>query len=645
VSDKSKKTEFDELFRDYSSGWSQYIEEARLDLEMHLGAHFTKEQIQDAKDVARTLYPFNKTARQVELLHGYEIRNRHILKIGPVGREDDKAASQHTSLVMQQMMANWGYETLSESFLWGNLVSGSNLFEIYNDRDGNRNFGRTPYHSFLLDPALTKADLSDCRNILTGRWLHEDNIKTLLPTEADRIDRILPTSGSRWVNQPHFARREYMRLYENRWYMQTSFVDYVMNARTGGEIPFNDYADRATGGDRKAARDLVKAMVEADGSPIFIRYQKPVKSVGLDIFVDSELVWSGPNPTGLDEYNVVWMNGEWCPEMEREELKLRSFTRRLRQPQYARDKRLNQLLDILESVVQSGKLVAEGSLANPDDAFKTGQGKALIVKDGWLKKGGRAIQDAVFQFGGPQLGGGILESIEILDREETETTGMNEEIFGSDDKNIPGILHSYRTGAALTGKGGIFQNFRRAKRQVGHKLVKMNQIWLSPEDIMRQINEQPAPGFYEPDFTRFDCNPIEGLLTASQRQLYFLELKELYQLFPNVIPPSFVIANAPVQQPDELSEVIKQREQQSSQVAAAELQTKQMLDQVMLAQAQLDAAKAAGEIADANYDRARTLSEIQKVRDDTTLGFADRMLQYMAIRQQAELRQSAGATK
>ena len=93
--DNEIKSELSDLYRDFSGGWDKYLQEAREDLEMHLGAHFTKAQYDAAQQTGRSLYPFNKTARQVDLIHGYEIRNRHILKIGSVERSDDVAASAH----------------------------------------------------------------------------------------------------------------------------------------------------------------------------------------------------------------------------------------------------------------------------------------------------------------------------------------------------------------------------------------------------------------------------------------------------------------------------------------------------------------------------------------------------------------------
>jgi hypothetical protein len=631
-SDNSIKSELSDLYRDFYGGWEKYFPEARENLEMHLGAHFTKEQYKAAEQTGRSLYPFNKTARQVDLIHGYEIRNRHILKIGSVERSDDVAASQHTGIIMQQMAFADGYDILSEAFKWGSLITGSNLKEIYYDREGLMRFARRPHNSFLLDPGLRNPDLSDCRNILTGQWLHRDNIKMLLPTEADKIDKIAkqPGGSARWDDRPNYSHKEEYRLYEEHWRLITEFKPYVISRMDGREVAFEAFK-KGVSNQARAADAIIEEMRLPNGMPMFSKYNKFVRSVNLRIFVDGEFVWDGPNPTGLDEYNFVWLCGEWCPEMPREELKLRSLTSRLRAPQYARDKRLNQAIDIIEAGIQQGKRVREGALMNPEDAYKSGQGAVVFVKKDFQG----ALADAIDQFGGVDVPPGVFQLIEILDKEETETTGLNQEIFGSDDKDQPAILSRFRTGQALTAQGGLFQQFRRAKRQLGVKMVKLNQRWLSPQQVQRYVNQQPAPGFYAPDFTRFDCVPTEGLLTDSQRQTYYLELQQLYAMFPDKIPASTVIAAFPTQYPEELLKMVKAKEQMDSQMAQAQLQTKQALDNMMLAQARLDAAKTQSEVAGAGLDQVKTMTEAQKLAAEPRLAVIDKYIQLLTLMEQS----------
>jgi len=644
--DGELKSEYSDLHRDYSSYWDPFLLWAQAYTEMHLGVHFSAKQVAAAKRINRTLYPFNDTHRQVDILSGLEIQDRHVIKIGPVGKEDDEAANQHTGIIMQQMAAG-GHLMRSECFKWGSLVSGSNLLDIYNDREGVRRFARRPYNSFLLDPSFRNPDLSDCRNILTGQWLHEDTVKMLLPEKADSIDKIPSSTGMRWRDTPDTARQEYTRLYEEWWGLETGFENTVINRLTGQQMKLKDFQAHPDVGGAAAATDIIDNMRSPRGGPVWSKFQKPYKRVFLRIFVDDELVFNGYNPTKLDEYNFVWFAGEWCPEALQPEAALRSITGRLYWPQTARDKRLNQLLDIIENSIQSAKAVKTDSLENDDDAYKTGQTGPI-----WIKKNfpGSAA-DAIHQMAGPNVPAGIFQAIDLLDKQENRAVGLNDAILGDDNsKDIPALLDEYRTSKAVLGQGGIFQSFRFSSSQMGRKMVKMNQIWKSPKAVMRHLNERPAPGFYKPDFTRFDSFSIQGLLTESQRQLNFIQLRELYKMFPDKIPASLVIQAVPVQQPKELIQAVKSQEQQQSQMMQQQLQTKTIMEKMMMAQAELDMAKARGEITDATYDRAKTLVEMQKIQGEPQLGLIDRYLKYIELMEQSkqaqiQARQGAGATR
>ena len=208
MSSTEKITELRTGFRDvydmYYQGWQNAVTEMQRDVEMYLDAQFDRKEHAWASKEGRSLYVFNKMARQVDLLHGYEIRNRHILKIGPIGREDDLPCRQHTGLIMNTMASAEGYDILSEGFRWGSLVSGSNLFEIWRDRHGNLQFARRGHNTFLLDPMLSRPDLSDCGGILTGDWIREDRIKMLLPSGAEGIPKTKPLQSSgRWEYLRH----------------------------------------------------------------------------------------------------------------------------------------------------------------------------------------------------------------------------------------------------------------------------------------------------------------------------------------------------------------------------------------------------------------------------------------------------------
>lgn len=624
------RKDFLDDYRHKEAAWQNFSREADRDLEMYLGAQFTSKQQQWANFVGRTLHVFNKIRRQVWLIHGYEIRNRHVLKIHPVGKEDDPVSNQMTGAIMHTMEVAEGYDVLSQAFKWGPLISGSNLLEIWRDREGHLQFARRGHNSFLLDPSFTRPDLSDCDSITTARRLHKRHVKRLLPKGSDKIDKIQPlTQNLRWpsLSQTTIPKDDDMRLYEEWYQRDTDYQPYVIDHVSGKQVPFDTFVQQVMRGDERRAKYVVANMTLPDGMPALSKFSKPIDKVTLKIFVDGEPIWSGPNPLGIDDYPFVWLGGEWVPECDRDDLKLQSFVRSIREPQYARNKRLNQAIDIIESQVQSGKRAKEGALVNPEDAYSAGQGKTV-----WIKKDFQgALPEAIDQFGGVDIPAGVFHLLEVLDKEETEAGGMNEEVFGSDDKDIPGVLARYRTGQALTAQQGIFSGYRRAKRHLGRKLVKLIQKWYGPQEIVRLLNQMPHPQFYDPQLSKYDCTPTEGLLTDSQRHLAYQELKMLHAMFPEEIPASVVIEAAPIQYKQELLQRVKQTEQMKQQLMQAQLETKQRVDDLMAAQSAEEIAQARENRAGAMLDRAKAISEIGKMDSDKRMELADKYLKLLEL--------------
>ena len=82
-----------------------FLEQACLDNDYALKAQHSVEEVERADRQGRILHTIDKIGRQINLLHGYEIRNRHILKIGPQGNYDqneDQACNQHTGVIRSE---------------------------------------------------------------------------------------------------------------------------------------------------------------------------------------------------------------------------------------------------------------------------------------------------------------------------------------------------------------------------------------------------------------------------------------------------------------------------------------------------------------------------------------------------------------
>lgn len=640
ATDSNLKQDYSDVHEVCREGWGDYLEQATSDVDFYFRAQHTPKECEAADRQGRTLHVLDKINRQVNLLEGYEIRNRHVLKIGPHGipdEQEDEACRQHTGVLMSIMARHGGYNAVSQAFKWGTLVQASNLLEIYRDREGALQFARLGWNQFLLNPGLTKTDLSDCDDILTGRWISEDKAKLLLPTRGEEIDEIKPlTFSSRWdyLGNPGLGNKANRRLYEEWWRRKTEYIEMVISRVTGEEIPLKSFAERFYGGDIRFAKRRINELRLPDDSPALSRYSKPQNVIKLTVFVDDEPVWDGENPLKMRDYNYIWFHGDWCAECPRDELKLQSFVRRLRQPQRAFNRRINQIYDIIETQIQGVRVARSKYLMNPEEAYKSGQGIVLQADEKFPDS--IPLEQLFTQSAAPDVPQSLFAALEVTDKAETDVGGLNEEILGSDDKDIPAILHTYRTGQALTGQQGMFEGFRESKRQLGIKLVRLNQLNYTPQRIAEILNEMPVQGYYDNNLTKYDCTSIEGLLTDSQQQLFYLELKSLRAQFPEaaqLIPLSEMINFSPTTFRKHLKDIIKAGERQQAQVAQQAMQDKKRLDELMAAQAAEDIAQAEESRTGAALDRAKTMAEINKLQSQPYLDLIKSALDLEKIRQ------------
>jgi hypothetical protein len=357
----------------------------------------------------------------------------------------------------------------------------------------------------------------------------------------------------------------------------------------------------------------------------------------LTLFVDGEPVWDDDQPLmqsateHFDEYPFVWLHGEWMPECDRDDLKLQSFTRGLRSTTRARNRRINQMLDIVETRIQNLRLVRMGSLVDKEAAYSSGQAEPVFIKE----KAPGPLTDHFVQLPSPDLPPGLFQLCELLEQEETQAKGLNEEIFGSDDKeNVPGVLARFRTGQALTGQQGIFDSYRQAKRQIGRKAVKLNQGQIDEQRASRILGEAPDPEFYQADFAKYDCTPVEAMLTEDQQVAAVRELVGLIQVVPklaDLIPASFWITMSPVSYKKELLQTLQANEQQAQQAAQYQMQNQKIMNDLIASQTQVGIAKAQAEVSGARLDAAKTMTEIQALQQQPSMDKLDRVIKLIDL--------------
>jgi hypothetical protein len=182
---------------------------------------------------------------------------------------------------------------------------------------------------------------------------------------------------------------------------------------------------------------------------------------------------------------------------------------------------------------------------------------------------------------------------ELFDRDIIEIAGVNDAAFGqTETAGDSGVMMMLRQGAALVNLQDLFDNLRLSQKNVSKKVLQLVQKW-SPEKVKRIINEEPTEQFYEKDFMKYDIAVQEGVLTDTQRQMYFRQLVDLRQLGAPVSGEMLADA-APIQGKSEYTEKLAEMEQQQAQQAQAQ---QKIQDELLQNQAQMAQAKAISDIA------------------------------------------------
>lgn len=620
-SDNDIKKDWDEAHDQSIAHWSPYLVEAKKDLEFALGKQYTQEEESYLKGQGREALVFRKNHRVTKLITGFERKNRLSIKIDPVEGSDEKTANQFTALTLLDMQRSNTYQTLSEAFEQGPCKSGMNLINLFLDfREDplNGDFGtrRVPYNRFLLDPNTFDRTLKDCGYILRREFLTPKAASSIVPQSIKSEVRNLTAKGRdgkfNFAVFPQGVLEKELLLYDEFW--QRDYVDFtvLIDPASGKQVIWKGSAAKL--------REFQQFVV-SQGAQEMLVLKGTRETVKLHIIIEDEVRWSGQDPLGIADYPFVWEVGFWDPEADTSDLRVQSVTRINRDPQKEVNKRRSKMLDILDSQITSGWMAKAGTVVNEQDLYKSGQGQVV-----WMNK--TANMEDAKQLRAADIPAGLFAAIEIVDRDVETIPGATSELLGSPDNNdieVAGILAKMRSNAGLTVLQDLFDHHRLVKKEIGRKYVKMVQGNYDANKVQRMINEQPSKEFYDRKFGKYDSTAVEGLLTDSQRQMYFAQLMGM-QRAGAPIPWSEIMEVAPFADKESLKQAFikaeeAQKAQSEQQAALMKMQVQLLQTKILEGQADIkkDTSQAAENRTNAMLDQARAIKELQGIDFDQAM--------------------------
>ena len=534
----------------------------------------------------RKQFNFNRIRPIINMIDGYQRRNRKSTIVVPVENGDAETADQFSKILMWVNQQEGVLETISDSF-HGSLISGMNLLQVWVDYrsdpvSGNIKVDNCSYNSFLIDPYFRKQDLSDCNAIWKRSFITKREAMSLLPAHSQEIMGL-------WGNDNGNGKDGKFQ------YMPESYDYGMKNLLTYDEYYYRDYRSQRMLVDSQTGETFEWKSSDEDALKQFLKLypqvtviEQDIPTVRLAIVVQGKVMYDGPNPMGIDNYPFVPVFSFYNPQLPYFPWRVTSMVRSLRDPQYLYNRFMVNMADILESQVNSGFIYKENALVDPKDIFLSGNGKGIALKEEAQMSDVQKIQPG-------EASASMFKLAEMFSGELFKVSGANEELMGAavDDKS--GILSMLRQGAGLTTLQILFDQLDRSQKLLGKLMIDIVQSNFTPGKVKRILEQEPTQQFYNKAFGKYDAAVEEGMNTTTQRQMQFAQLLQLREVGV-MVPDDLLLEASTVQDKKKLVEAVQRNQQQAQQLQQMQLQASMQEQQArtQLAQARAQADRGLG---------------------------------------------------
>lgn len=494
----------------------KWSERARECVDFVEGRQWTAEQIAALEKEGRPALTFNKIARLVRLVLGYQRNNKTDIKFRPANEGGgSETVAEVLSKIVKQISDTAGLEYVDAEVFLDGIVTGRGYWDSRLNFDNN-DFGEVmskavdPF-TVYLDPDADQYDLKNCNYIQTSKWVSIDEIELTYGKQV--ADLLGPfTRGESWTGFPSsyegpndeitpvrtFAEeddsessffrdyrdtfnndfidpyRKNIRLLDSQHYV-TMERDVFIDLETGERktIPSAEEFSRR-GIDRQ--KFIAKALFHGEqmGNPLIVDRRR-VPELRWTIQVGDVLVydeWSVYDTPTIDAYFPYFRRGH-----------TQGMVDDAIDPQKEINKRR---MAHLESVARMGNpmwVYHEDSMDPEQERRLEQQGSrpGFILKWKGSEKPERDYPNARNQ--------GQEKLEELFSKDLPEITGINESALGDVDKVQSGRAIEAKQRQAVISLQMYLDNFSRSKTEQGRKYLELIQGHYKEERIFRILGE------------------------------------------------------------------------------------------------------------------------------------------------------------
>lgn len=579
------------------------------DLRAYAGDNWTNLEKQKLIKQNRMVLELNKIRRVVNLYSGYERENRLATVVGPI-EDSDVETADILSDVMYQVYENGDADYIFSEAFEHMLKTGLAIVGIYMDYSkdkvcGDIKFYWRPFNAMMLDPYFTRRDCQDMDQASTRQLLSREQVKALLPFIAEDVIDNIPTGIRdnkyqylgiyRQYNSTYIAKN--LLTYDEYWIRKNMPQKYIVDVETGETTEWS--------GTREEEKFLKIAMLETPHMQLINSHKLTVE---YNVIVGGVQLYSGPDPTGVDTFSFALMLGYFEPLIDTYELKIQGIVRSIVDAQRQYNRRHSQIIDLMESIINTGWISKNGAVLDPNMLMQAGAGRQVVINEGYDIADIREILP-------PNIPSGYLQYQDIMDKNIMEIPGASEELLGLSsvgDSQVSGKLAEVRTSNGLKGNRGLFDNYEYTKKQVGKLVLEAIQKNYTPGKIWRMTGRMPTEQFFSGQFQQYGCVIKQAVKTSTQREAYYYQLLQLMELGAP-IPWDAVLEAAPIQGETKLRDIMAQKAQQEQEAAKQEAEDAQISRQLALSQTEEN-------LALAEERRARVLADIGLAKERISEG-------------------------
>lgn len=443
------KQKIDADWTSNATAWNRYQLEGLRDTNLEAGIPFNDQSYTSPLSNQQTPFYFNRVRPMLNMISGWQRKNRKSTIVVPLESADQATADQWTKILLNLYKREGVYETLSDAFHQGALVTGMSMIHMYLDFSedsisGDLKFNLLAFNQFECDTYFRKHDLSDCRFVRTRSYLTHSVAASLIPDHYDEIMNLSskyvggsPDGKFGWLPESRGQAGQNLLAYDEYYYKdfrkQTRLIDKITA----------EYRD-VTNEDPELLRQFIRHY------PQTYLEDTTIPTVRLAIQIQDKVFYDGAQPSAIDSYPFCPIIGYYSPSLSPFSDRIQGVARSMRDAQQLLNRRIILSADLSESVVNAGWIYKEGAVLDVNHLFQTGQGRIIPVKKGF------EIAD-VQPIAPPNIPPSFFQLQDTYSRELNMVSGVSEENMGHIvDDQASGYKAALRQSAGVTSLEPIF---------------------------------------------------------------------------------------------------------------------------------------------------------------------------------------------